>query len=99
MARKPFSTVAIILPLLFFAGVSLYVAGEMPHSTHAALEPPANHASTQQEPTVPPPAIAQVTQTLASASKQQASATVPVATAVAPIVAPPGAELHTIAKG
>ena len=85
MSRKPFSIVAVTLSILFVAGISLYVTGEMPHSARA-------EAKSAQEPMVPPPAMIASAQTPA-ATKQAATPVAPT-----PILAPPGTELHTIAK-
>ena len=88
MSRKPFSIVAVTLSTLFFAGISLYVTGEMPHSVRS-------EAKAAQEPTVPPPAMIASAQAPATTKQAATSAT----QTPAPILAPPGTELHTIAKG
>src|SRR3954465_5818704 len=86
MLRKPFSTVAVTVSLLFVAGVSLYVAGEMPRSSHVVA--PGEQKSSA-------PAGGQKAPTAGAVNNQQPAP----GTSVTPIVAPPGTELHTIAKG
>jgi hypothetical protein len=80
MSRKPFSIVAVTLSILFVAGISLYVAGEMPRSQRV-------EASSQSA------AASRPAQTASFKPVQPASSP------VTPAVAPPGTELHTIAKG